>query len=88
MKLFRIAESLSHAFRTILHYTDVSAKDAGWMIVETANVNGEDGIEKRQQVELELKLGASCVYDAKFVVYDLNGFDIVLGTKWMRDINR
>jgi hypothetical protein len=26
----------------------LSTKDVGWMIVETANVNAEDGIEKHQ----------------------------------------
>jgi hypothetical protein len=35
------------------------AKVAGWMIVETANITAEDGIEKRQRVKLKLQLGAS-----------------------------
>jgi hypothetical protein len=30
------------------------AKDAVWMIVETANIKAEDGIEKRQRVKLKL----------------------------------
>jgi len=29
------------------------AMEAGWMIVETANVNTEDGIEKYQPVKLK-----------------------------------
>jgi len=37
----------------------LSAQDAGWMILEMANVDAEDGIEKRQWVELKLLLSAS-----------------------------
>jgi len=29
------------------------AKEAGWIIVETANITAEDGIEKRQRVKLK-----------------------------------
>ena len=66
----------------------LQAKEAGWMIVETANIKAEDGIEKRQRVKLKLRLGASYVYEAEFTIYDVKGFDIVLGKRWMRDINR
>ena len=66
----------------------LSAKDAGWMNVETTNVNAEDGIEKRQQVKSKQRLSTSYVYDAEFAVYDVKGFDIVLGKRWIRDINR
>ena len=38
------------------------AKEAEWMIVEMANINAEDDIEKCQRVKLKLQLGASCVY--------------------------
>jgi hypothetical protein len=41
----------------------------------------EDGIEKRQRVKLKLRLGASYVYDAEFTIYDVKGFDIVLGRR-------
>jgi hypothetical protein len=30
----------------------LQAKEAGWMIVETANIKAEDGIEKCQRVKL------------------------------------
>jgi len=57
----------------------LQAKEAGWMIVETANIKAEDGIEKRQRVKLKLRLSASYVYDAEFTIYDVKGMDIVLG---------
>jgi len=57
----------------------LQAKKAGWMIVETANIKAEDGIEKRQRVKWKLRLGASYVYDAEFTIYDIKSFDIVLG---------
>jgi len=58
------------------------------MIVETANIKAEDGIEKRQRVKLKLRLVVAYVYEAEFMIYDVKGFDIVLGKRWMRDINR
>jgi len=58
------------------------------MIVETANIKAEDGIENPQRVKLKLRLGASYVYEAEFTIYDHKGLDIVLGERWMRDINR
>jgi hypothetical protein len=57
------------------------------MIVETANIMAEDGIAKRQRVKFKLLLGASYVYEDEFTIYDVNGIDIVLGTRWMRNIN-
>jgi len=66
----------------------LQAKEAGWMIVETANIKAEDDIEKRQRVKLKLQLGASYVYEAEFTIYDVKGFDTLLGKRWMRDINR
>jgi len=63
------------------------AKEMGWMIAETANINTEVGIENRQRVKLKLQLGASYVYEAEFTIYDITGFDIVLGKSWMHDIN-
>jgi len=64
------------------------AKGAGWMIVEMANINAEDGIEKCQRVKFKLQLSVSYVYQAEFMMYDVKGFDTVLGKWWMRDINR
>jgi hypothetical protein len=58
----------------------------GWMVVETANSNVEDVVERRQRVRLSLHIG-SYVYKALFTIYDVKGFDIVLGKRWMRDIN-
>jgi len=66
----------------------LQAKEAGWMIVKTANIKAEDGIEKRQRVKLKLQLGACYVYEVKFTIYDVKGFDIVLCKRWMNDINR
>jgi hypothetical protein len=40
----------------------------------------------RQRVRQRLHIG-SYVYDADFTIYDVKGFDIVLGKRWMRDIN-
>jgi len=37
----------------------LQAKDAGWMIVETANIKAEDSIMKHERVQLKLRLGAS-----------------------------
>ena len=67
---------------------NLQAKEAGWMIVETANIMAEDGIEKHQRVQLKLPLSASYVYEAEFTIYDVKGFDIALGKRWMCDINR
>jgi len=66
----------------------LQAREAGWMIVETANIKAEDGIEKRQRVKLQLRLGASYIYVAEFTIYNVKGFDIVRGKRWMRDINQ
>jgi hypothetical protein len=44
--------------------------------------------EKLQRVKLKLRLVASYVHEAEFTIYDVKGFDIVLGKRWMRDINR
>ena len=57
----------------------LQAMEAGWMIVETAIIKAENGIEKGQRVKLKLRLGASYVYEAEFMMYDVKGFDIVLG---------
>jgi len=57
------------------------------MIVETANVDTEDDKENRQRVKLKLRVGASYVSEADFKVFDINGFDIVLGKRWMCDIH-
>jgi hypothetical protein len=65
----------------------LQAKEAGWMIVQMANIKAEDGIEKRERVKLKQRLGASYIYDAEFTIYDIKGFDIVLGKRWMHDIN-
>jgi hypothetical protein len=63
-------------------------RDGGWIIVETANDNAEDGIERRQQVRLKLKLGDDgYAYTGWFTVYDIKGFDIILGKGWVGDIN-
>jgi hypothetical protein len=57
-------------------------RDSGWMIVETENDKVEDGIERRQQVRLELELGDDgYVYTGWFTVHDVKGFDIIL---WKR----
>ena len=37
---------------------------------------------------MKLRLAASYVYEAGITVYDVKGLDIVLGKRWMRDINR
>jgi len=66
----------------------LQAKEAGWRIGEMANIKAEDGIQKHQRVKLKLRLGASYVYEAEFRIYDVKGVDIVLGKRWMRDINR
>jgi hypothetical protein len=64
------------------------AKEAGWIIVEMANIKAEDGFENRQRVKLKLPLGALYVYEAEFTIYNVKGCDIVLGQRWMCDINR
>jgi hypothetical protein len=63
-------------------------KGVRWMIGEMADIKAEDGIEKRQRVKLKLELGASYVYEAEFMIYDIKGFDSVPPKIWMHDINR
>jgi hypothetical protein len=58
------------------------------MIVETANIKEADGVEKHQIVKLQLWHGAWYVYDNECTIYDIKGFDIVQGTRWMRDVKR
>jgi hypothetical protein len=67
---------------------NLKIEDDGWMVVETANANVEDVIERRQRVSLSVHIG-SYVYKARFTIYDVKGFVIVqvLGKRWMRDIN-
>jgi hypothetical protein len=65
---------------------NLEIEDDGWMVVETANANVEDVVERHQRVTLSLHIG-SYVYKARFTIYDVKGFDIVLGKRWMRDIN-
>jgi len=55
----------------------------GWIIVETANVNAEEAIEMHQSVKLKLWLGASYLYEAKLMVYDIKGLMIMVDTWWM-----
>jgi hypothetical protein len=63
-------------------------RDDGWMIVEMANDKVEDSIERRQQERLKLKLGDDgYIYTAWFTVYHVKGFDIILATHWVCDIN-
>jgi hypothetical protein len=65
---------------------ELEIENDGWMVVETANANIEDVVERRQRVRLPLHI-RSYVYKALFTIYDVKGFDIVLGKRWMRDIN-
>jgi len=70
-----------------LQGASLCAKKRRWTIVETANINAEDGIENQERVKLKLRLGASYVYEVDFIIDHLKGFDIVLRKRWMRDIN-
>jgi len=63
-------------------------KGAGRMIVETPNIKADDGIEQDQRAKLKLRLGALYGYEAEFTIDDVKRFYIVLGKRWMRDINR
>jgi hypothetical protein len=67
---------------------NLEIEDDSWMVVETANANVEDVVERRQRVSLSVHIG-SYVYRARFIIYDVKGFVIVrvLGKRWMRDIN-
>jgi hypothetical protein len=63
-------------------------RDGGWMMVEMANDKVEDSIERRQQVRLKLKLGDDgYAYTGWFTVCNVKGFDIILGKRWVGDIN-
>lgn len=57
----------------------LSSKEAGWMILEMANVNAEDRIGKCQRVKFNIRLSASFVYEAEFTVYGVKGFAIMPG---------
>jgi hypothetical protein len=48
------------------------------MIVETANVNAENGNRKCQSVTLKLQLRVAYVLEAEYLAYKVKGFDIVL----------
>jgi hypothetical protein len=56
-------------------------KMAGWMIVEMANINAQDGINKCQGVQLKLRLSASYVYEAQFTSYKVKGIHILQGKR-------
>jgi hypothetical protein len=56
--------------------------------VEMASINTKDGIQKRQWVKIKLPLSVSYVYQAEYKIYDVMRLYIVLGTRWMHDINR
>jgi len=66
----------------------LSANEVGWMVVEIANFNLEDDIEKRQRDKSKLWLGASYVYVEEITAYDVKRFDVVLSKPWMVDTNR
>jgi hypothetical protein len=66
----------------------LSTQDAVRMIVGTANVNAVNGIGKCQRVKLNLRFGLSYVYEAEYTVFNVKGFDVVLGKRWMRIIYR
>jgi hypothetical protein len=61
-------------------------EDDGRMVMETANANVEDVVEWRQRLSLSVDIG-SYVYKARLTIYDVEGFNIVLGKRWMHDIN-
>jgi hypothetical protein len=65
---------------------DIAIENAGWMVVETANAHNTDEVEQRQRAKLRLHIG-SYQYETSFTIYDVKSFDIVLGKRWMRDIN-
>ena len=65
----------------------LSANDAGWMNVDTANLNAENRIENRQRLKLKPRLSATYVYEAEFTVYNVKGYDIVLGKRCIRYIH-
>jgi len=69
----KFIEELKH------HGAAVQATEAGWMIVKTAKIKAEDGIEKHQRLKLKLRLGGSYIYEAEFTIYKVKGFHIVLG---------
>lgn len=64
------------------------AKDAGWRIMETANVNAEHRMKKHKRVKLKLRLGASSVFKADFSVYHVKTREIVTGKWSICDIKR
>jgi hypothetical protein len=66
--------------------SELEVENDGWMAVATANANAQDAVERRQRARLRLHLG-SYIYEASFTIYDMKGFDIVLGKRWMRNIN-
>jgi len=58
----------------------LEARDSGWMIVEKVNDMVEDGIERRHQMRLRLKLGDNgYTLMGWFIVYHMKGSDIIHG---------
>jgi hypothetical protein len=66
--------------------SNLEIEDDGRMVVETGNANVEDVVEWRQRLSLSVDIG-SYVNKARLTIYDVKGFDIVLGKCWMHDIN-
>jgi hypothetical protein len=57
------------------------AKNTGWMIVEMANINAKNGVEKHQRVKVQIQLDASHVDGAGYTEYDVKGCEIILGIR-------
>ena len=66
---------------------NVEVRHIGWMMVETANATANDKVQRRERVQLKVHIGQSYSYTAYFTIYNMKGFDILLGKRWVRDIN-
>lgn len=68
---------------------DIETRDEGFMIVRTARHKNEPPPkERRQRAKLRIQLGGSYTYNAWFTVFDVDTYDIILGKRWVRDINQ
>lgn len=67
----------------------VETKNKGWMTVRTARSQTDPPLkERRQRAKLEVNIGLSgYTYTEWFTVFDIDTYDVVLGKRWVRDIN-
>jgi hypothetical protein len=65
----------------------VDIREEGLMRVRTASANSKPRQEVRRRIKLSITIGSYTCSQRWFTIYDMDGYDIALGKRWMRDIN-